>query len=56
MEIVYVFLIFLFVCFVYFINLEEGQRYKCKIGQHAGVIRDGKYICKTCGYEEDIHD
>ena len=46
--------VFLFVITaVYFIALEQWRRHKCKIGQHAGHIKDGKLVCHTCFAETD---
>ena len=39
---------FIFVFCAYFIGLESWRRNKCKIGAHAGYIKDGKLVCHTC--------
>jgi len=38
---------------LYFIAVEQWRRHKCKIGQHAGHIKDGKLVCHTCFAETD---
>jgi hypothetical protein len=39
---------------IYFIALEQWRRKKCKAGQHAGHIKDGKLVCHTCFAEVDL--
>jgi len=46
------FAVLLFI-FIYFIGIENFRRYKCKLGFHAGHIKDGKLICHTCFKEVD---
>ena len=48
--------VFLFVITViYFIALEQWCRHRCKIGKHAGHIKDGKLVCHTCFAEVDVN-
>lgn len=46
---------FLFVVTViYLIAIEQWRRHKCKIGKHAGHVKDGKLVCHTCFSETEI--
>ena len=51
LSVMVVFALFILLCCIYFISLENIRRSNCKKGRHAYTH---KGVCKTCGNDSNI--